>query len=337
MGDWIRVWARAVIAPATRRALAVWAGAGIVAAVIFGPTSMQPHDLTSLALHDPPVGAVLGVTWLLLFVPTARIVVRADAALYLRALPHRPWPPRGLAGAAVVVLQLPWLLLWWFGEGPRGLAVVAAVTVPVVALAAWRPRRAHVRTPRWRTGSGALRAVYMRALVRKAGDALVRGLGLATLAGFAGALFVRNNQLTGVHAGVLASAVIMVVLVPATIGALLPLAEAHRGAAPLVAALAIPSRGVLATVVAAVYALAAVLAAAVVVAVTGNLEVVPIALATATGAALATTRVVARAPDAARIASGAVVAAAISIVWLGWLGATGAALAVVTGIVAVLA
>src|SRR6185312_6821404 len=47
------VWVRAVVGPALRRTAAVWIGAGIVAAVIFGPTAMRPHDLTSLALHDP--------------------------------------------------------------------------------------------------------------------------------------------------------------------------------------------------------------------------------------------------------------------------------------------
>ena len=128
------MWVRAVIGPALRRALAVWIGAGIVAAVIFGPTGMRPGDLTGLALHDLGAGAVIAATWLLLFVPTARIVVRADAATYLRSLPHGPtWP---LAAAAVIALQLPWLALWLAGEGVRGLAVVGVVTIPVLLIAA---------------------------------------------------------------------------------------------------------------------------------------------------------------------------------------------------------
>ena len=45
---------------------------------MFGPTGMQPGDLTGLALHHAGVGAVLGVTWLLIYVPTARLIVRAD-------------------------------------------------------------------------------------------------------------------------------------------------------------------------------------------------------------------------------------------------------------------
>jgi hypothetical protein len=304
------VWVRAVVGPALRRAQAVWAGCGITAAVIFGGTGMRPGDLTGLALHAPGVGAVLAAIWLLVFVPTARVVVRADQASYLRSLPHGPtWP---LAAVAVIALQLPWILLWVVGEGARGLVVVVALTVPIVALAAWRPRRRRARTPRWSGGRRALAAVYGRGLLRKGGDALVRGVGLAALAGLAGALLVRNNDLVGTHAAVLASAVITIVLVPATTGALLPLGDAHRAATDLAASLGLSTRAPIAAVVTAVYVAAAMIAAAVAVAVTGNPTVAPLAVASAIATALMT------APA------------------LGWLGATGAAVAVVTGCVAVL-
>src|SRR5262249_43050805 len=55
---WADVWTRAVILPAWRRAVAVWVGCAIVAVVLFGPTGMQPEDLTHLALHHVGVGAV---------------------------------------------------------------------------------------------------------------------------------------------------------------------------------------------------------------------------------------------------------------------------------------
>jgi hypothetical protein len=327
------VWVRAVIGPALRRALAVWIGAGIVAAVIFGPTGMQPSDLTGLALHDLGAGAVIAATWLLLFVPTARIVVRADAATYLRSLPHRPtWP---LAAAAVVALQLPWLALWLAGEGVRGLGVVGVLTIPAVLIAAWRPRKARVRTPRWRTGPTALAAVYARGLVRRGGDAVVRGAGLAVLAGLAGGLLVHNNHLTGVHAGVMASAAVAIVLVPATAGALLPLAHAHRDAATLAASLGLATRAPLAAVVAAVYVIAGAIAAAVVVAITGEVAAVPLVLMTALAIAL---MIAGKLGDnASKTIVRAIVSTAVAILWLGWLGATGAALAVVTGLVAVIA
>jgi hypothetical protein len=276
---------------------------------------------------------VLAATWLLLFVPTARIVVRADAATYLRTLPHGPtWP---LAALAIVVLQLPWLVLWVAGEGVRGLAVVAAVTVPAVLLGAWRPRKARVRTPRWRSGRMALAAVYLRGLVRRGGDALVRGAGLAILAGVAGGMLVRNNGLAGVHAGVLASAVIAIVLVPATAGALLPLAQAQRAAADLAASLGLATRAPLAAVVAGVYALAALIAAAVVVAITNDVVAVPFALAT--GLAIALMIAGKLGDNPAQTVVRAIVSTAIAVIWLGWLGATGVALALVTGLVAVIA
>src|SRR6185312_13698325 len=109
------VWTRAVVAPAARRVAPVWIGAGIVGAVVFGPTGMQPRDLTGLALGAPAVGLVLVATWALLFLPAARVVVRADAARYLRSLPIPRWPAIAIGTAALVGLQLPWLALWLLG------------------------------------------------------------------------------------------------------------------------------------------------------------------------------------------------------------------------------
>src|SRR5688572_3278033 len=96
VSPWLRVWLRAVIAPAGRRASGVWVGAGIGGGIVFGPTGMLPSDLTRLALGVPLVGAVLAVTWLLLYVPTARMLVREEGGAYLRSLPAPRWPPRAL-------------------------------------------------------------------------------------------------------------------------------------------------------------------------------------------------------------------------------------------------
>jgi hypothetical protein len=141
---WLDVWIRAVIVPATRRALPVWIGAGITAAVIFGGTGMHPHDLTQLALHMPMVAMGLGVTWVLLFVPTARLLVRDDATTYLRSLPFAPWPPRVLAVLALLVLQLPWLVLWLVGEHVVGAALAVVLTPIICVLALWRAKPARV-------------------------------------------------------------------------------------------------------------------------------------------------------------------------------------------------
>ncbi|HUS30791.1 MAG TPA: hypothetical protein VMZ53_19910 [Kofleriaceae bacterium] len=253
---WLRVWRRAVIAPAYRRAGAVWVGSAIVGALVFGANGMHPHDLTGLALHRAGVAAVLGTAWLLLFLPTARLLVRPDGAAYLRSLPHAPAAPRALAAAALVGLQLPWLLLWLVGERALGLAIVCAGTLVIAALASWSPRARTYRTPTWSTATVALAAVYIRALTRRASDALVRGIGLAILAGLFGGLMIRNNAATGAHAAVFATASLSLVLVPGWAGALMPLVEARRQAAWLAHSLGISRSSRLAAlyaVVAAIY------------------------------------------------------------------------------------
>ena len=73
---WLDVWTRAVIVPACRRAAAVWVGTALVAAVTFGPNAMMPSDLTGLALMSPTIGAVLGLTWLLVFVVIKVMVIQ---------------------------------------------------------------------------------------------------------------------------------------------------------------------------------------------------------------------------------------------------------------------
>lgn len=256
---WLDVWSRAVIVPAWRRAAAVWVGTAIVGGLTFGPNAMHPSDLTGLALHHATVGTVLAVTWLLVFVPTARLLLRGDGASYLRSLPGPAIAPRVLAGAALVVLQLPWLLLWTIGEGPLGLAVVAAETVAIVALASWRPPVMRSKWPGWTSDGTALRSIHLRALRRRAGDALVRGAGLAFLAGAGAGLFVRNNDLVEADAAIVGASVMAVVLVPAEVGVLLVILATHRSTAWLAASLGISRAS---RIYAVVYAIAVVQLAA---------------------------------------------------------------------------
>ncbi|GEM_PF-3314884 len=225
---WLGVWTRAVIGPALRRATAVWAGCAIIAAIIFGPTAMHPRDITRIALHEPGAAAVLGGTWLLVFAPIARALLHADEARFLRSLPSPRFMPELVRIGAIVGLQLPWLLLWFIGEQARGLAVFAASTIVIVAVAWWRPARRASGTPRWRSTVAALGGVYRAAIARRAGDALVRGAGLALFAGLAGGLFVRNNVLVGESAARIAASVIALMAVPAQVGVLGVILDAHR-------------------------------------------------------------------------------------------------------------
>ena len=350
-----------MIGPAARRASGVWIGTGIVGAIIFGPNGMHPHDFTELALHVPVFGVVVGLTWLLLFVPTARVLVRADGATYLRSLPGPRWQPLALGTLAMIVLQLPWLIVWLLGDGMRGLAVVAALTIVIVVVARWRTRPPRAGWPRWRGGAAALRGIYLRALRRRAGDAIVRGVGLAVLAGLAAGLFVRNNALHGPHAAVLGAGVIAIVLVPGWVGALFPLVEAHRAAAWLAATVGIsPSTrvGVLASVVGIVYAVGAAIAgAAAAIAFSFDADTIGSLVATAVlvaiGSSLVTTRglvwadrgealadapkdAVSRGEAAARVVIGAIAAAALAVICLAALGLAGVLGIIVIGSAAVL-
>lgn len=321
-----------MVGPAWRRAVAAWIGCGIVAAVLFGPTAMRPSDLTGLALHDPGVGAVLGATWLLVFVPTARVLVRAAPAHYLYSLPGSPRGARIVAAAALLGLQLPWLALWTIGEHLLGLAIVLAMTGVIVGLARWRPPAPRARVPAWRTDGQALRAIHLRALGRRAGDALVRGAGLAVLAGAAAGLLVRNNQLDGEAAGVLGASIIAIVLIPAQVGAALVTLGAYRETAWIAASVGIAPRTRITALVAAiavVHLAAAGIAVGAAMAVSGPspwlaLLAAAVALASSLAEARAIVAHEASPSAAARIVVGAIVIAAVAVVCLAVLDAPGA-------------
>lgn len=328
---WLRAWTRAVIIPASRRADAAWVGCGIVASVVFGPTAMRPSDLTGLALHNPGVGLALTAIWLLVFLPTARLIVRPRAAAYLESLPGAPRTALAISAAALLVLQLPWLALWLAGEGLLGGAIVLAITAGIALLARWQPTPARPRPPTWSRSAAALRGTLLRALRRRAGDALLRGAGLAVLAGLAGGLIARNNQLTGAPAATLASAVIAVVLVPAQIGPTLVMITAYHETTWLAESLGVPPRtrlGATISSVALVHATAAAIATCAAMVVAGpNAWLPPLALATALGTALNETRTiidtVPRPSIATRVVVRAIVAAAVAVICLLVLDAPG--------------
>jgi hypothetical protein len=334
---WIAVWSRAVVVPAGRRALASWIGCAIVSAVIFGPTAMHPSDLTAMARQSPAIGAVLGGTWLLIFLPSARLIVRPSAA-YLATLPHAPIQRWAVAIAALIGLQLPWLVLWVMGEGAAGLAAVALTTVAAAALGRIPPASASARPPAWRTPLAGLISLHRRALRRRAGDALLRGAGLAILCGLATGFPVRNNDLTGEPAAVLAASILAVVLIPAQLGPALVTFDAHRASAWLAQSLGISRATRIAGLVAAIAAVhlaAAVLAALASCAIAGPnpwlVIVVPVALGTALAEARALLAHEASPTVASRVVVAAVVAASLAIVCLAVLGAAGALAIVALG------
>jgi hypothetical protein len=226
----------------------------------------------------------------------------------------------------------------------RGAVVVLATTAVSVALARWRPPAVRARFPAWRREGQALRAIHLRALRRRAGDALVRGAGLAVLAGVAAGLLARNNQLTGEDAGVLGASVIAVVLVPAQIGAALVTLGAHRETGWLAQALGIAGRtrtAALVWAIAIVHLGAAALAVCAAMVVAGANAWLPVLmLGVAIGTTFAEARTMLASQDsptvAASVVVGAVVGAAIAVVCLATLGPSGAIAFVAIGAAALL-
>lgn len=325
---WLNVWSRALLLPALRRAAGLWVGAGIVAAVLFGPTGLQPKDVTDLALHNPGAAAVLGGTWLLLFVPIARPVVRADAVAYLRALPGPGGVSRVLAALALVGLQLPWVVLWCWGARGLGVAVVAASTAVIAGVAAVRLRTRAISPRRM-----SLAGVHVRALRRRGGDALARAAGVAILGGVMAGLLATNNDMHGGDAAVLGGATLAIALVPALAGAVVVVAESHRASSWLALA---SGASETARALAAMAAVVGIALIAVAIACGSALllepaadvaALAPVAAGIGAAAALAATRVVvvhASSPALfGRVVASGCVTAALGVLALGVLGVTG--------------
>ncbi|WP_437593947.1 hypothetical protein [Sorangium sp. So ce1000] len=124
------------------RAMPLYMGMGLVAAVVFGGNGMHPSQLTGLAAESPTFRGALWAAWLLVGTPAARALVRAPATYFLRALPV----PRGALLSAhallLAVAELPWAALWAIGAGALAgcAACVAALAARCMLLA--RPRGA---------------------------------------------------------------------------------------------------------------------------------------------------------------------------------------------------
>jgi hypothetical protein len=226
---WTSAWARATWGPAGRRATPVWVGIAMMVPVLFGENGMRPRDLTTAVLARVEVAVVLAVAWLLLIAPVGRALVRSPGTDYLRALPA----PRGARWACVVIgaigAQLPWTILWTAGEGAAAGAIAtlgaAIVTVGVGVAPGLAPR---VRVPRWRRRWTAAAGVHARGVTRTAGASLVRGAGLALLAGAVGGALVRINELAGAAAVTYAAAIAAVLIAIALAGSVAAVAEGER-------------------------------------------------------------------------------------------------------------
>ncbi len=176
--------ARTSGAAAARRALPTYLGLFVVAVILFAGNGVRSSDVVALAMASPPPRGGLLAAWGVLALPAARALF-ADPSVFL----IRSWPiPRAqllaVTAAMLILVELPWLLLWFKGGGaldgvaatvlaiaghglllarPRGAAEIAAALLwlvavatlsqPVVALVATAPaaglalRRAFIAAP----------------------------------------------------------------------------------------------------------------------------------------------------------------------------------------------
>lgn len=250
---WAGAWLGAVARPAWRRAGAVWASLAVLAAVVMGPTALTPPTVVVLLRGSPLVSGLLAALWLALLHPVARILMRAEAASFLRTLPA----PRGapaLPWLTLALMHAPVPALLAAGGLRQGalLAWIALICASALLGAVRWPQRP--RPPARFASSGAgLRQILRRRLL--ADDALLRALGFTGLAGLGAALLIGNNQLLGASASTLGLGVVVVLGTPAWAAVIQPLAVVHRRLWPLCASSGVPH-------VAYVGALAAVLAGA---------------------------------------------------------------------------
>jgi hypothetical protein len=230
---WTYAWLRAVALPAWRRAAAVWLALGVIAGIVMGPTGLLPADVVDLLTHAPGAAMALGALWLALLHPVARLLVRAEAAAYLRTLPA----PRGspaLPALALLGMQLPPPVLFAAGGRPGlGAGVWLGLTAASYAAAQLGLPARRPRPLRWKSGGRAVSAILARRLI--ADDALLRAVAFAGLAGAGAALMIRGNQLEGGAAATIGLGAVIVLGTPAWAAVTLPLAVAHRRLWPLCA------------------------------------------------------------------------------------------------------
>lgn len=229
---WVRAWLGALGFVAWRRLAAVWVALAVTGAVVMGPTALTPKGLM-MVLSSPAVGAIAGALWLALVHPTARILLRSEAASFLRSLPS----PRGAAllpVALVAVAHLPVVALVAAGGGlelaAAGWALATGLSVALAHLRVPARRRREVR---WASASAGLRAVLLRRLL--ADEAPLRALAFAALAGGGAGLMVRNNQLDGAAASTVGLAALLLLGAPAYAALILPIAVVHRRLWPVCA------------------------------------------------------------------------------------------------------
>ena len=155
-GALVDVLARTSGAAALRRALPTYLGLFVIAVILFAGYGVRSSDVVALALGSPPTRVALLAAWLLLALPAARALIAAPSAFLIRTWPIPRARLLGVTTAMLVLVESPWLLLWFKGGGvvaglaataialgghglllarPRGAAEIAAALLWLIAIA----------------------------------------------------------------------------------------------------------------------------------------------------------------------------------------------------------
>jgi hypothetical protein len=155
-GALVDVVARTSGASALRRALPTYLGLFVIAVILFAGYGVRSSDVVALALGSPHTRVALLAAWLLLALPAARALIAAPSAFLIRTWPIPRARLLGVTTAMLVLVESPWLLLWFKGGGvvaglaataialgghglllarPRGAAEIAAALLWLVAIA----------------------------------------------------------------------------------------------------------------------------------------------------------------------------------------------------------
>jgi hypothetical protein len=126
---------------ALQRALPLYMGIGMVAAILFEGNGMRPATLVRLSDSHAPFRTAFWAVWLLVSTPAARAVLCTPSSFFLRALPVPRARFLAIQGALLLVVESPWLWLWTRGAGPLRGAVACAAAVAAHGLLVARPRR----------------------------------------------------------------------------------------------------------------------------------------------------------------------------------------------------
>ena len=125
----ILVLARTSGAAAMRRALPTYLGIFVLAVIFFAGYGVRSSDVVALAQGSPPTRIGLLAAWLLLALPGARALIAAPSAFLIRTWPIPRARLLAVTTAMLVLVELPWLLLWFKGGGP-----IAGTAATVLAL-----------------------------------------------------------------------------------------------------------------------------------------------------------------------------------------------------------